>query len=107
MPRWYILRTLLHKEFLRHLANRAGIIFLLMLIAASMLVSFFHGGVTAASGLTSEVRRCYVDFWEDSPLVEHLRRNVPVELADRIVFRLASEMHTDENGVIIYPQNTG
>src|SRR5262245_14233233 len=107
MLRWHILRTLLHKEALRHLANRGGLALILMLVVASMLLSFFRGGDTSAGGLTGGVQRCYVDYWETGPLVEHLRRHVPPELNGHVVFRPASAARTDRQGVIVYPQGTG
>lgn len=106
MPRWHILRTLLLKELLRHLANRGGLALVLLLVVASLLLSFFRGGWPAA-GLTGGVGRCYVDFWEDGPLVDHLRRNVPDELKERIVFRPAAAATTDDRGTLVYPQGTG
>ena len=104
--RWHVLRTLLHKEVLRHLANRGGIALVLLLVVASMLLSFFgHGG--PGPGLTSGVQRCYVDYWEDSRLVEHLKDHVPGDLKARVRFRRAAEARTNSKGAIVYPQSTG
>jgi hypothetical protein len=107
--RWYILRTLLHKEMLRHLANRGGITLVVLLILASMLLSFFSTtqGV-GGGGLAPGVQRCYVDYWQDGPFIKHLRDNIPDDFQNQIVF---SSMHqgvgTDEMNRIVYPQNTG
>jgi hypothetical protein len=106
MPRWHILRTLVVKELLRHLANRGGLALLLLLVVASLLLTLFGGG-TSAGGLTGGARRCCVDFWEDGPLVRHLRRHVPDELKEQVVFRPAAAAQTDGNGILVYPQGTG
>jgi hypothetical protein len=105
--RWHILRTLLHKEVLRHLANRGGLAMLLLLIVASLLLSFFGGADGPGGGLTGGVQRCYVDYWEDGPLVDHLLAHVPPELARQIVFRSVRQSVTDEGGRLVYPHNTG
>jgi ABC-type Na+ efflux pump permease subunit len=105
--RWRILRTLLHKELLRHLANRGGIVLVLLLIVASMLLSFFGVQDASGSGLAPGVQRCYVDYWERTPLLTHLAKNVPPELAERIEFRPADRAPTDKHGTIVYPQGAG
>jgi hypothetical protein len=105
--RWRILWTLLHKEVLRHLANRGGIVLVLLLIAAAMLLAFCGVPDTPGSGLAPGVQHCYVDYWQPSPLVAHLCDNVPPELADRIEFRPAQHACTDEQGTLVYPQGTG
>jgi hypothetical protein len=106
--RWHILRTLLHKEVLRHLANRGGLVLVLLLIVASLLLSFFgNTGAGGGSGLTPGVRLCYVDYWQHGPLVEHLRQNVPADLADHVQFRPFHQAATDAHGTIVYPQSTG
>jgi branched-subunit amino acid transport protein len=103
--RWRILRVLLYKEARRHLANRGGLALLLLLVVAALLLSF--GGDPAGGGLAPGVRRCYVDYWEDGPLVEHLKANVPPELRDSVRFRPAHALTTDADGVLVYPPNTG
>ena len=105
--RWRILRTLLHKELLRHLANRGGIALVLLLIVAAMLLSFFGAPDASGGGLAPGVQRCYVDYWERTPLVAHLAKNVPSELADRIEFRPADRAATDKQGTLVYPQGAG
>jgi ABC-type Na+ efflux pump permease subunit len=105
--RWHILRTLLHKEVLRHLANRGGLVLVLLLVVASMLLSFFGNGEGPAAGLGSGVRLCYVDYCEEVPLIQHLRRNVPPDLTDHVKFRPLRQAPTDARGYIVYPQNTG
>jgi hypothetical protein len=103
--RWKILKTLLHKEALRHLANRGGLAFALLLIACALLLSLF--GSSGAGALTPGVRLCYVDFAADGPLVEHLRRHVPEALAGRVEFRPLAEVPTNAAGALVYPTGTG
>ena len=105
--RWHILHTLLYKEALRHLANRGGLVLIALLVVASMLLSFFGTQDGAVGGLAPGVQRCYVDYWEDSPLIAHLRGHVPDEWKDRICFRPVNHLGTDAQGRIVYPQGTG
>jgi hypothetical protein len=105
--RWHVLRTLLHKEILRHLANRGGLALVGLLIVASMLSSFFGTSDTGVGGLGGGVKRCYVDYWEDGPLIAHLQAHVPAELKDHIRFRQANRLPTDEQGRVVYAQNCG
>src|SRR5262249_40263624 len=75
LMRWHILRTLLHKEVLRHLANRSGLILVALLVAASLLLSFFGNSDGKTSGLAPGIQRCFVDCWEESPLIIHLQNH--------------------------------
>jgi hypothetical protein len=104
--RWYILRTLLHKELLRHKANRGGIALGLLLVVAALLLSFFGNKDGTTNGLVGGVQRCFVDFEEDNTWVEHLRRNVPPELKSQIEFRSVQATFA-RGGTITYPPNTG
>lgn len=106
--RWYVLRTLLHKEWLHHLANRGGIALVLLLVVASMLLSFFNPTQGPAGGLAPGVQRCFVDYWRGDPFVKHLSDNVPEEMRHQLVFRnVFRSAATDAQGRIVYPQNTG
>jgi hypothetical protein len=109
--RWHILRTLLAKEALRHVADRGGIFLALMLVAAVMLLTFFghgnsaQGGGAPTSGLTGAPVLYFVDFWEkDSPWIKALRDHKPKDFP--IVFRPADRLPVDANGTIYYPQNS-
>ena len=105
--RWYIVRTLLVKEWRRQAANRGGIVLVVLLIAAAMLLSFFDK--LASPGrvlLGGDASFCYVDYWQDSAWIDHLRRNVPPELKESIEFRPASEAPTVD-GQIVYPHGAG
>jgi hypothetical protein len=104
--RWYILRTLLHKEMLRHLANRGGIALGLLLVVAALLLSFFGKKDNASGGLVGGVQRCFIDYEENNTWVEHLRRNVPPELKSQIEFRCVPDAFA-RGATITYPPNTG
>lgn len=101
----HILRTLLHKEVLRHLANRGGLALALLLVVAAMLLAFFGKG-SAGGSLTGEVARCYVDYWEDGPWIEHLRRNRPAGMENAVVVRHVSQAPT-RGGALAYPAAAG
>jgi hypothetical protein len=103
--RWPILRTLLHKEALRHVANRGGLALVLLLLVAALLLSVFGGN--GPGGLTPGVRLCYVDYHPDGPLIDHLRENVPPDLRPHVKFRPLAQAHTNARGTILYPQGTG
>jgi hypothetical protein len=100
--RWRILRVLLHKEILRHAANRGAILLVLLLVAAAFLLSMFGKKNATGNGLLGSGSQCYLDYWQDGPWIEHLRRHVPAELKDRLTFRDASEAPTS-GGRIVYP----
>jgi hypothetical protein len=105
--RWHILKTLLHKELLRHLANRGGLVLMLLLVVFALLLSLFGGAQGAGGGIAAGVQRCYVDHGFEGPLVEHLRNHVPEDLKDLVRFRRLGAVPTNDSGVIVYPQNTG
>jgi hypothetical protein len=100
--RWPILRALLHKELLRHLANRGTLALLLLVLLAGLLLALL-----GPDGPAPGIRICYVDYHPDGPLVEHLRRHIPAELADRIRFRRLGDVPTDARGTLLYPAGSG
>lgn len=105
--RLYVLHALVAKEAQRHLANRGGIVLALLLVAAAVLLSVFAPEeATGGTGMVGGVHHCFVEFDRASPLVEHLKENVPPELKLQIVFRELAK--ADEiNGIIVYPTGTG
>jgi hypothetical protein len=105
--RWSILRTLLHKELLRHLANRGGLVLILLLLVAAMLLSFFGDRRPGQGGFLPGLQRCYVNYAEESPLVAHLRANVPEELRPFVRFRPFDSVRKDADGRLLYPPNAG
>ena len=106
--RWYIVRTLVYKEMLRHLANRGGVVMIVLLIAGSLLLTFFRLDPGSSGGLAPGVRMCFVDYWSEGRLIDHLRATVPDAMENQIKFRLVgSGVDTDRQGRIVYPQNVG
>lgn len=105
--RWHILRTLLLKEIRRHLANRGGIVLVLLLVGMAGMASLFgrKGAPLGAVGIGAA--RYVIDYWNDDPWVEHLRRHVPEDWArdGRLVLRDVAEAPT-VNDVIAYPNVT-
>lgn len=104
--RWYILRTLLHKEVLRHWANRGGIALAALLVVASLLLSLFGQDDGPATGFVGGVQHCFVDYWEEGPWIEHLRQSVPAALRAHVRFRPLSQVMT-LNQTIVYPPAAG
>jgi hypothetical protein len=105
--RWSILKTLLHKELLRHLANRGGLVLMVLLVVFALLLSLFGGGTGAGAAIASGVQRCYIDHAAAGPLVEHLRSHLPDELKEQVKFRRLQDVPTNSEGVIVYAQSTG
>jgi hypothetical protein len=105
--RWSILRTLLCKEWLRLLANRGGVSLLLLLIGASMLLSFFGNKDGATANVSIGIQHCYVEYVNDGPLIRHLRDHVPPELKGQLTIRPLQQSVIDGRGTIGYPQGTG
>jgi hypothetical protein len=105
--RWCILRTLLHKEWLRLLANRGGVALLLLLVVASMLLSFFGNRDGSTANVSIGIQHCYVDYAQDGPLVQHLKSNVPPELRGQLTIRPLNRSVIDGRGTVGYPQATG
>jgi hypothetical protein len=104
--RWSILRTLLKKEALRHVANRGGIVLAFLLVVAALLLTMFRRGETTTESLSSGVQYCFVDYWEDSQWLTHLRTHVPPELRDQMQFRPGDRVPTHD-GIIVYPTGSG
>ena len=102
--RWRILITLLHKEALRHLASRGAIVLVLLLIGASVTPALLASGL--AFSLTGKVDRCFIDYWQDGPWLEHLRANVQADLQRHITFR-AIERVAAAGETIYYPAGAG
>jgi hypothetical protein len=107
--RWYILRTLLKKEFERHRANSGGIIMAGLLVVASLLLSVFGKTDVKTGNLGGGVERCIVDYWEPEPgpFVKYLQENVPLDLKDHLEFRWARKAPTTEDENIVYSPGVG
>lgn len=105
--RWYILRTLLHKEALRHIADRGGIFLALLLIGAALLLSLFGKDNGETASMIGGVKECWVDYWEpNSNWVEYLRQHKPTPTLP-VRFRPESRFVVGRDGNIVYPQSVG
>jgi hypothetical protein len=111
--RWHILRTLLQKELLRHVADRGGLILMLLLVCLSLLLSLGKSA-SQAGGLVGDLNRVYVVCWNDDPAYadvqswfDTLKRHIPEELKKPVRFTLAQQMPTSAQGLIVFPENSG
>src|SRR5438105_10952676 len=103
--RWYILRTLLHKEALRHIADRGGIFLALLLIGAALLLSLFGKDNPDAAPMIGGVKACEIDYWEpNSAWIDHLRSHKPVQPLF-VRFRPERSLIIGRDGNIVYEQN--
>jgi hypothetical protein len=102
--RWSIIRTLLHKEVLRQLANRGGIALAALLVVASLLLSLFRKEGGPPGSLMGGVDSCFLDYWQEDPWIEHLRRHVPENLAGQLTFRNVSWVGDE---TLTYPPGSG
>jgi hypothetical protein len=107
MLRWRILRALLRKEMFRHLANRGALALMLALVAVGLLLGMAERDGPGGSPLMPGLRTCYVDYWQDGPLVRHLRANVPAEFGQRVVFRWVGTVPVNHRGELLYLPGTG
>jgi hypothetical protein len=109
--RWYILRTLLHKELLRHLAERGGLVLALLLVGMALLLSF--GKTSQQAGLlTTELQKVHLVYKTDDPAAENLkewlvaiRRQAPPELRKTLVLQSAKDTKQTEDGLIQLKNN--
>jgi ABC-2 family transporter protein len=104
--RWYIIRALLHKEAMRHIAERGGIFLILLLIAAVIVLRFFDknpGQGGTGTGMIGSARRYVVHYWEkDSPWMQYLESNISPELRGRVLVRHISSANLKPGEVITY-----
>jgi hypothetical protein len=98
LMRWYVLRTLLHKELLRLLNNRGGMAMAAVMVVAAVLASAF-GDSTFAMERNRGAPICVIDHWDDDAWIAHLRQNVPEQFTDRVRFRSLAQF----KGTITYP----
>jgi hypothetical protein len=104
--RWRILRVLLWKEALRHIAQRGGIVLALLLVAAALLMTLFGRQADQGTTFLGGVEWCYIDYWNEDAWVAHLRRSVPDEMRKRIRFRHVPQV-LGPGQTITYPQRAG
>jgi hypothetical protein len=111
--RWHILRALLHKEALRHVANRGGIVLALLLLGMAMLLSF--GKTSSQNGLMpAEVQACYIIVWKEDlrnqeylNWLDYLHDHIPAEWKRQLQFRHADQFPQDSHGRILLEGTTG
>jgi hypothetical protein len=63
-------------------------------------------GHVLGGGLSGGAGQCFLDYWQDGPWVEHLRRNVPAELRTRLTFRPVAQVAA-AGETICYPAGAG
>lgn len=89
--RWYILRTLLYKEALRHATNKGGLLLAGLLVTASLLMAVLNPAGGSSSPLVGGIQRCIIHYEEpDSALVADLKGHVPADLKNRLDFQVMS-----------------
>jgi hypothetical protein len=101
---WHIIRTLFWKEVQRQLANRGGLALAALLVVAALLLSLSRNEDGPGKGLLGGIETCFIDYWRDDGWVQHLRQNVPAELARHVQFRDLNQLAT---GRLVYPPASG
>ena len=98
--RWRILRTLLHKEALRHATNRGGLALAGLLVTASLLLAALNPAAEPdkPATLVGGIHHCIVWYEDKDDWVTHLEGHRPIGLRTNIVFfplngRLALDEH--------------
>ena len=72
--RWHILKTLLHKEALRHATNRGGLALAGLLVTASLLLAALNPAAEQdkPATLVGGVHHCLIWYDEENDWVRHL-----------------------------------
>lgn len=112
--RWHIFRTLLHKELLRHVANRGGIVLAFLLAGIALLLSIWKSG-SQGPLLGGEVQRCYLVYEKGDPhltdvrrWLDHLEAHKPAEWTEnQFRIRHADQFAKDAFGRLLPPANAG
>jgi ABC-2 type transporter len=86
--RWRILKTLLHKEALRHATNRGGLALAGLLITASLLLAALNPAADQdkPATLVGGIHHCIVWYDERDDWVLHLEQHTPASLKSNILF---------------------
>lgn len=111
--RWHIFRTLLHKELLRHVANRGGIVLAFLLAGIALLLSIWKTG-SQGPLLGGEVQRCYLVHHNDDEVerwLKYLEKHQPEEWSPTQL-RVRPFTHPDfrvdpASGKLVPPANAG
>lgn len=112
--RWHIFKTLLHKELLRHLANRGGIVLAILLAGIALLLSLWKSG-SQGPLLGGEVQRCYLIYEKDDPYrkdvkrwLDYLDQHKPADWTEnQLRVRSADLFAKDASGKLIPTANAG
>jgi ABC-2 type transporter len=98
--RWHILRTLLHKEALRHATNRGGLVLAALLVTASLLLAALNPAAEQdkPATLVGGIHHCLIWYDDRDDWVIHLEQNAPPGLRSNIRFlslqgRLGLDQH--------------
>src|SRR6476661_1711819 len=86
--RWHILRTLLHKEALRHATNRGGLALAGLLITASLLLAALNPAADQdkPATLVGGVHHCILWYDAKDDWVIHLEQPMATSLKSNILF---------------------
>jgi len=86
--RWRILKTLLHKEALRHATNRGGLALAGLLVTASLLLAALNPAAEQdkPATLVGGIHHCLIWYDEDSDWFRHMTASVPAGLKSNILF---------------------
>lgn len=86
--RWHILKTLLHKEALRHATNRGGLALAGLLVTASLLLAALNpaAGEDTSASLVGGIHHCIIWYDDESDWVARLHDRVPPGLKANILF---------------------
>jgi hypothetical protein len=109
--RWYIIRTLLYKEWLRHLADRGGIFLAILLVAATLLLSIFRKTDSKSVGFSAGIKGWNLVWFRvdqiANPLYYGWLRQLETHVPADLKFRNLPDnwVARDENGERIYDQS--
>jgi ABC-2 family transporter protein len=105
--RWHILKTLLHKEALRHATNRGGLTLAGLLVTVSLVLAALNPAGDKGAQLVGGIHHFLIDTDDEaSPWIQHLRHHVPADLNKHVHFRkIDPKMTADKE--IFYPPGSG
>ncbi|WP_157369425.1 ABC transporter permease [Zavarzinella formosa] len=108
--RWRILKTLLHKEGLRHATNRGGLALAALLVTASLLLAALNpagNDQEKAIPLVGGVHHCIIWHDDQSDWVKHLQDTVPKGFENNILFYQLTEPIGPEEKIRYVPGTVG
>ena len=106
--RWHILKTLLHKEALRHATNRGGLALAGLLVTASLLLAALNPAAEPdrPATLVGGIHHCIIWYDQEDEWVAHLRDHLPPSLkANIFVQPMRPQVGLDQH--IKYETGTG